>query len=106
MTTYPSAPVDQPTADTLALMNLDLVHRTDREIILDAIETVAARSGGIVDPNELRGRLHGLVYPKTIGATINGLAKQGRLEPAGWTITKGSTTGNNGRPARCWRWVG
>lgn len=106
MTAYPSAAIDPTTADTLSLMQIDPVHRTDRDIILDAIETVAARNGGTVDPNELRGRLHGLVYPKTIGATINGLAKQGRLEPAGWTVTKGSTTGNNGRPARCWRWVG
>ena len=46
MTTYPSAPVDEPTADTLRLLNADPCHRTDRQIILDAIETVAARNGG------------------------------------------------------------
>lgn len=106
MTTYPSAPVDQQTADTLALMNLDLVHRTDREIILDAIETVAARHGGTVDPNELRRLVSGRVQPNVIGATIQGLAKQGYLVPHGFTITTGSTSGNDGRPARVWRWVG
>lgn len=102
MTTYPSAPVDAATQDTLNLMHADRVHRTDRQIILDAIETVAARNGGTVDPNELRGMIDGLVYPKTIGATIQGLAKQGRLVPDGWTITRGSHSGNNGRPARCY----
>lgn len=102
MTTYPSAAIDPTTADTLSLMQIDPVHRTDRDIILDAIETVAARHGGTVDPNELRRELHGLVYPKTIGATIQGLAKQGHLKPAGWTVTTGSTSGNNGRPCRIW----
>lgn len=105
MTTYPSAPVDQRTADTLGLIAGDRVHRTDRQIILDAIETVAARNGGTVDPNELRAEVHGLVYPKTIGSTINALARSGRLVHSGWVITQGSTSGNDGRPARTWRWV-
>lgn len=104
MTTYPSAPVDQPTADALALINMDLVHRTDRDLILDAIQAVADPEG-LINPNRLRQELHGRVYPKTIGATIQGLAKQGHIEPAGWTVTQGSTTGNNGRPARVWRWI-
>lgn len=102
MTTYPSAAIDPTTADTLSLMQIDPVHRTDRDIILDAIETVAARHGGTVDPNELRREVHGLVYPKTIGATIQGLAKRGVLRHVGWTVTQGSTSGNNGRPAKCY----
>lgn len=98
--TYPSAPVDAATQDTLNLMHADRVHRTDRDIIIDAIETVAARNGGTVDPNELRRMIDGLVYPKTIGSTINGLARSGRLTMTGWTITTGSATGNDGKPAR------
>lgn len=105
MTTYPSAPVDAQTADTLALMHLDPTHRTDRQIILDAIETVAARSGGVVDPNELRAEVYGLVYPNTIGATISGLARSGHLEVVGWTTTTNSTTGNGGKPARVYRLI-
>ena len=101
--TYPSAPIDQPTADTLALMTLDPSHRTDRDVIAAAIETVAARSGGVVDPNELRAEVHGLVQPQVIGATVQALAKRGRLVHAGWTVTTGSTSGNTGRPARVWR---
>lgn len=104
--TIPSAPVDQPTADTLALLDGDLVHRTDREVIIAAIEDVAAENGGRVDPNELRRVIAGQVQPQVIGAVVQGLARRGHLEPDGFTITEGSSSGNNGRPARVWRWVG
>lgn len=103
MTTYPSAPVDEPTADTLRLLNADPCHRTDRQIILDAIETVAARNGGDLDPNELRAEVSGQVEPHTIGATIYALKCAKRLIPTGWTVTTGSTTGNNGKPCRTYR---
>lgn len=103
MTTYPSAPVDQQTADTLGLIAGDRVHRTDRQIILDAIETVAARNGGDVDPNELRAEVTGLVQPNVIGATIHALTRAGRLVVTGWTVTTHSTSGNTGRPCRTYR---
>ena len=103
MTTYPSAPVDAETADTLRLLNIDPSHRTDRQIILDAIETVAARNGGDVDPNELRAEVTGLVQPNVIGATIRALTRAGRLVVTGWTVTTNSTSGNTGRPCRCYR---
>lgn len=105
MSTYPSAPIDEDTQGTLDLLNLDPGHHVDRQIILDAIETVAADGGGLIDPNELRGHLYGRVEPKVIGATIQGLARRGHIEPAGWTTTQGSASGNNGRPARVWRRV-
>ncbi len=100
MTTYPSAPVDAQTQDTLDLLTLDPSKRTDRQIITAAIETVAARNGGEVDPNELRAEVHGLVQPNVIGATVNALARSGRLVHSGWVITRGSTSRNDGRPAR------
>lgn len=103
MTTYPSAPIDAQTADTLRLLNTDPSHRTDRQIILDAIETIAARNGGDVDPNELRSEVSGQVEPHTIGATIYALKCAKRLIPTGWTVTTGSTTGNNGKPCRTYR---
>ena len=98
--TYPSAPIDAQTQDTLDLLTLDPSKRTDRDIITAAIETVAARNGGDVDPNELRAEVHGLVQPNVIGATVNALARSGRLVHSGWVITRGSTSGNDGRPAR------
>ena len=103
MTTYPSAPVDQQTADTLGLIAADRVHRTDRQIILAAIEIVAARNGGDVDPNELRAEVTGLVQPNVIGATIHALTRAGRLVVTGWTVTTHSTSGNTGRPCRTYR---
>ena len=103
--TYPSAPADAQTQDTLDLLTLDPSKRTDRDIITAAIETVAARNGGDVDPNELRAEVHGLVQPNLIGSTVNALARSGRLVHSGWVITRGSTSRNDGRPARTWRWV-
>lgn len=103
MTTYPSAPVDPDTAATLNLIATDRVHRTDRQIITEAIETVAARNGGEVDPNELRAELHGLVQPNVIGATIHSLKCSGRLIATGWTVTTNSTSGNGGKPCRVYR---
>lgn len=106
MTAIPSSPVDQPTEDTLALMRLDPRHNTDQEIILAAVEMVAAEHDGIVDPNELRRLITGRVQPNVIGAVVQGLAKKGLLEPHGFTVTTGSSSHNNGRPARVWRWLG
>lgn len=98
--TYPSAPIDAQTQSTLDLMTLDPSHRTDRDIITAAVETVAARNGGDVDPNELRAEVHGLVQPNVIGATVHALARSGRLVVSGWVITTNSTTGNNGKPSK------
>ena len=105
MTTYPSAPVDQPTADALDLLNFDPTHRTDRQIICDVIETVAARGGGDVDPNVLRSELTGRVQPNVIGATVHSLARSGHLVATGWTVTTGSTSRNSGKPCRTYRLV-
>lgn len=103
MTIHPSAPVDADTADTLALMRLDPRHNTDRQIILAAIDMVADENDGVVDPNKLRLLVTGRVQPNAIGAIVQGLAKQGYLEPHGFTVTTGSTSHNNGRPCRVWR---
>lgn len=110
MTTYPSAPVDDATQDTLNLLGVDPTHRTDRDIVEDAVEALAADRGGMIDPNELRERLKGddgrpRVASPTIGSAINAMARAGVITPDGWVITTGSPTGNNGRPARRWRWV-
>lgn len=111
MTTYPSAPVDDATQDTLDLLRIDPAHRTDRDVVEYAVEKVAYEHGGVIDPNVLRERLKGddgrpRVASPVVGSVINALARAGRIKANGWVITTGSPTGNNGRPARCWRWVG
>lgn len=108
MITYPSAPVDGPTQDTLDLLTVDPSKRTDREVVEVTVEDVATTHGGVIDPNVLRDRLkgedgHPRVQPQIVGSVINALARSKRIVPDGWVITTNSPTGNSGRPARRWR---
>ena len=103
----PSAPVDDATASLLALISADRIHADDARTVVEAIRRTAAEHAGTVDPNALRALLwneHGcIVHPPVIGATVSALRHKGVLEPTGWVVTEGSTTGNNGRPARTYR---
>jgi hypothetical protein len=109
MTAYPSAPVDAATADLLDLIASDRLHADDSATVVAAIRATAAEHAGVVDPNRVRALLrneHGsVVTPQVIGATYQALAKAGVLVADGWVITEGSTSGNNGRPARRYRLV-
>lgn len=104
----PSAPVDERTRSLLALVDGDPIHQDDRERVVEAILTVAHANAGTVDPNRLRDELYlpdgsCRVYPNVIGAVVCGLRKRGVLVEIGWTPTTGSSSGNNGRPARVHR---
>jgi hypothetical protein len=106
----PSAPVDQRTAATLALLRIDPVNDHDRARIVAAIISDAITHSGTVDMNRVRARLvdrHGKldVRPTLVGATVNGLAGKGVLEPAGWTVNS-DTSGNRGKPLRLWKIAG
>lgn len=99
------APVDQTTASLLALIDGDPIHAADRARVINAIIATADADNDRIDPNQLRRRLtdgngQSTVYPATTGATVNALAVRGVLVSIGWTTTEGSTSGNNGRPAR------
>lgn len=101
-------PVDERTQSLLELVHGDRIHTDDRERVVAAIIASAEAAGGVVDPNDLRGRLYDdrgecLVYPAVIGTTVNGLRGRGALVHIGWTVTTGSFSGNNGRPARVYR---
>ena len=107
MTTIPSAPVDAHTASLLDLIDADRIHADDKATVIAAIEATAAEADGLVDPNALRRRLynaHGcIVHPNVIGTTVRNLARSGRLVFSHWVVTEGSTSGNDGRPARAYR---
>ena len=107
MTTIPSAPVDWQTASLLDLIDADRIHADDKATVIAAIEATARDNAGLVDPNELRRRLyneHGcIVTPNVIGTTVRNLARSGRLVFSHWVVTEGSTSGNNGRPAKAYR---
>ena len=104
----PHAPVDPRTAALLDLIAGDPIHESDRDIVEEGVREVARLFDGEVDPNVLREWLrdeHGncVVYPAVIGATVNAMKRRGDLIEDGWVITEGSTTGNNGKPARRYR---
>lgn len=102
-------PVDHGTASLLDLIANDPIHGDDADTITAAIRASAAANAGLVDMNDVRARLHNqhgsIVHPPTIGATVNALRRTGALVVEGWTVTTGSSTGNNGRPQRSYRWV-
>jgi len=105
--------IDEHTRSVLALMDIDPIHATDRTTVIRAIvETALAREDRLADPNEWRPRLldeHGVsvVHPNVIGATVASLRAAAVLVwdelPERWVITSGSTSGNNGKPARVYR---
>lgn len=105
--TIPSAPVDATTASLLDLIDADPIHADDKATVTAAIEATAADADGLVDPNALRRRLyneHGcIVTPNVIGTTVRNLCQSGRLVFSHWVVTEGSTSGNNGRPAKAYR---
>ncbi len=108
--TFPSAPVDADTAATLQLVDGDPLHQADRARVDEAIRTIAAADGGVIDPGKVRRLLTneaGLsVYPRVLSARYFALRRAGVIEPAGWTVSDDRAGRNAGRPARLWRWVG
>jgi hypothetical protein len=109
MTAYPSAPVDSATASLLDLIASDRLHEDDAATVVAAIRATAAEHAGVVNPNRVRALLrneHGcIVHPNVIGATYNALSRAGVLVHDGWVITEGSTSGNDGKPAKRYRLV-
>lgn len=104
-------PVDAQTAALLDLIGGDPIHATDRATIAEGIRECVRMNDGVLDPNMLRAWLRDdetgecIVYPACIGATVAALRHAGRLVEDGWVVTTGSSSGNNGRPARAYRWV-
>lgn len=102
----PHTPIDAETQTKLDVIATDRVHEDDRAVVEAAVRQVARDFGGEVDPNLLRAYLADeprAPYPAVIGATIAAMKRRGELVHDGWVITTGSTSGNNGRPARRYR---
>lgn len=106
-----AAPVDADTAALLDTIAGDPIHRDDRALVIDAVKRAAREHEGLVNPNHWRPLLEDdrgntIPYPKVVGATIAALKAAGRLVEAGWVVTEGSRSKNNGKQARAYRWVG
>ncbi|GAA5119076.1 hypothetical protein [Haloechinothrix salitolerans] len=100
---FPSSSVDSDTAELLALINGDPLHDRDRAAVIGAILSVGRDNGGVVDPNDVRSRLGGSVYPRVVGAVYQSLAKRGVLVGDGWVISKDRRGRNSGKPCRRYR---
>jgi len=101
------SPTEQVDADTLAILRLidgDPIHERDRGDIVAAI-IAAGRAHRLhhVDPNAVRARLAGSVYPRCIGAVYAALRNAGVLEPVSWTTSTDKAGRNAGKPARLYR---
>jgi hypothetical protein len=104
------APVDEPTADLLALVALGSSTGTadaEWDLYVDALATVAARHAGLIFPNELRQMVRGKVAPKRLGALTHRALKRGIVRRTGdWQTSDDHEGRNAGRPVAVMEWIG
>lgn len=110
MTTSPTwSPVDDPTADLLALV-ADTNHvSTDFEwrAFVGILAATALLHDGRLDQNDYREQLRGVVAPPRIGAFHHRAIAEGLIEETGeWSVSTDCKGRNSGKPCRVRRWVG
>lgn len=81
-------------------------HGEERALIVKAIEATALVNAGKVDMNVVRQLIPDVVTPQLVGAVVNVLLRQGRLERIGWTTNEDRRGRNNGKPAPLYALVG
>ena len=105
MTSPTWSPVDDRTADLLALVAHDQAHPRPAEewdLYVAAVHE-AADDGGRVDPNRLRELVRGRIAPRRCGAFCNRARAEGLLAWAGEWVESTDTEGRNGgKPIRVW----
>jgi len=101
-----AARVDGDTLAILRLVDGDPIHERDRaEIVAEIVAAGREHRLRHVDPNAVRARLAGSVYPRCIGAVYAALRYAGVLEPVSWTTSTDKAGRNAGKPARVYRLV-
>lgn len=80
-------------------------HAAERDQVIACIEAVAKVNNGQIDPNAVRGLLPAGIKPQVVSATYNVLARQGRIERAGWTTNTDAAGRNQGKPLALWSMV-
>lgn len=110
MTAPQWSPIDDDTADLLAVLaDPTPIHGTAADEWAEyvaALEFVATGNDGRIPANALRPLVRGVVKPSRIGAFARRARLEGLIEDAGWDITEGDESGNNGRPCRDFVWRG
>jgi hypothetical protein len=71
-----------------------------------ALRTVAAMHDGAISANVLRPSVRGVVKPSRIGAFCRRAQLEGLIVADGWEVSDDTESGNAGRPARNYRWLG
>ena len=111
MSTAPQwSPVDDETNDLLALVAMGPLAppTADEEWaeFVAALRFVAQGNDGVISANAMRELIHDVVKPCRIGPFYSKASAQNLIVVDGWDITEGSPSGNDGKPARLYRWIG
>lgn len=83
------------TQPTLALIDADPSHATDKAAVIEAVATAARIHGNLLSSNEIRPHIPSHVYAKVIGATISGLVAKRILTAEGPPVRSTDTAGAN-----------
>lgn len=111
MTTQPTwSAVDNDTASLLDLLAEQHPATPQQahewKFFLSVLEDVASANGGLIDQNLTRPRFRTHVAAPRIGAFFNRAAREGLVRAEGYTETTRSPSGNGGKPAKSYRWLG
>lgn len=80
-------------------------HANESEVVIQAIEYVARRFGGRVDPNEVRPLIAPGITPQVIGSVYRVLRKRGRLTVDGENVNNDTRGRNAGKKQPVYRLV-
>lgn len=86
------------------LLTCDPTHARERAAVVDAIREVALDNGGEVNPNLVRPLIPEWVGPRVVSAVYGALSRRKVLVFARWGVNLDEDGGNNGKPARIYRW--
>lgn len=101
------APLDDETHTLLDTLAHDWrpFAEDDRNLIAQAIRDDAEAHGGSIDPNRVRRAVLGRVQSQRIGQTYRALRLAGVIATDGYGENR-DKSGNAGKPALRYRWIG
>lgn len=102
-------PVDDPTQDLLSLVANDPHPSSDWEwkAFVGVLAATASLHDGLLDQNDYREQLRGVVAPRRIGAFVNRAKAEHLIADTGeWSVSNDTTGRNSGKPCRIYRWIG
>ena len=100
--------LDGYTADLLDLIGTEQTPPVDYEwqTFVEAALRIGTRDGGLIDQNDLRPMIRGLIAPKRIGPFYRRACLEGWLRAEGWSTSTDTEGRNAGRPMRTYYLIG